>query len=273
MELEALPVNAAILDAAGTIISVNDSWREFARQNGLRFPNFGIGVNYLQFCTAYRECSSPVAEDLKDLLTRRRPSLTLVYQCNSPAKKQWFSLIGLPLGPRKSDGVVLLHLNLTDTLSPAIGGRRTVKADSKRQIRITNAVSMTMARSVLNPLSSQLNLMCADTHGGAVRRDTSVYRDAKEVPSSAQLSKRQMEVFRLLAEGKTNKEIAHALSRSPYTIKLHVSAILKQLNFKSRTQAALLASKIYKENSGRTLRKHYEHKLSRAERTTEAVFV
>jgi len=258
MELEALPVNAAILDAAGTIISVNDSWREFARQNGLRFPNFGIGVNYLQFCTAYRECSSPVAEDLKDLLTRRRPSLTLVYQCNSPAKKQWFSLIGLPLGPRKSDGVVLLHLNLTDTLSPAIGGRRTVKADSKRQIRITNAVSMTMARSVLNPLSSQLNLMCANTHGGAVR---------------AQLSKRQMEVFRLLAEGKTNKEIAHALSRSPYTIKLHVSAILKQLNFKSRTQAALLASKIYKENSGRTLRKDYEHKLSRAERTTEAVFV
>jgi len=271
MELEALPVNAAILDAAGTIISVNDSWREFARQNGLRLPNFGIGLNYLQFCTAYRECSSPVAEDLKDLLTRRRPSLTLVYQWNSPAKKQWFSLIGLPLGPRKSDGVVLLHLNLTDTLSPAIG--RTVKADSKRQIRITDAVSMTMERSVLSPLSSQLNLMCADTHGGAVRRDTSVYRDAKEVPSSAQLSKRQMEVFRLLAEGKTNKEIAHALSRSPYTIKLHVSAILKQLNFKSRTQAALLASKIYKENSGRTLRKHYEHKLSRAERTTEAVFV
>ena len=271
MELEALPVNAAILDAAGTIISVNDSWREFARQNGLRFPNFGIGVNYLQFCTAYRECSSPVAEDLKDLLTRRRPSLTLVYQWNSPAKKQWFSLIGLPLGPRKSDGVVLLHLNLTDTLSPAIG--RTVKADSKRQIRITDAVSMTVERSVLSPLSSQLNLMSADTHGGAVRGDTSVYRDAKEVPSSAQLSKRQMEVFRLLAEGKTNKEIAHALSRSPYTIKLHVSAILKQLNFKSRTQAALLASKIYKENSGRTLGKHYEHKLSRTERTTEAVFV
>jgi DNA-binding CsgD family transcriptional regulator len=271
MELEALPVNAAILDAAGTIISVNDSWREFARQNGLRLPNFGIGFNYLQFCTAYRECSSPIAEDLKDLLTRRRPFLTLVYQCNSSAKKQWFSLIGLPLGPRKSDGVVLLHLNLTDTLSPAIG--RTVKVDSKRQIRITDAVSMTMERSVLSPLSSQLNLMCADTHGGAERRDTSVDRDAKEVPSSAQLSKRQMEVFRLLAEGKTNKEIAHALSRSPYTIKLHVSAILKQLNFKSRTQAALLASKIYKENSGRTLGKHYEHKLSRAERTTEVVFV
>ena len=204
---------------------------------------------------------------------RRRPSLTLVYQCNSSVKKQWFSLVGLPLGPRKSDGVVLLHLNLTDTLSPAIGGRQTVKADSKKQIRITDAVSMTIERSALGPLSSQLSLMCADTHRGAERRDTSVDRDAEEVPSSAQLSKRQMEVFRLLGEGKTNKEIAHALSRSPFTIKLHVSAILKQLNFKSRTQAALLASKIYKENSGRTLGKHYEHKLSRTERTTEAVFV
>jgi GAF domain-containing protein len=59
------------------------------------------------------------------------------------------------------------------------------------------------------------------------------------------LSKRHMEVLRLLGEGKTNNEIAEALFRSPHTIKLHVSAILRKLKLKSRTQAALLASKVY----------------------------
>ena len=48
----------------------------------------------------------------------------------------------------------------------------------------------------------------------------------------AGLSKRQMEVLKLLGEGKTNAEIAKALFRSPNTIKLHVSAILRQLNLK-----------------------------------------
>ena len=40
----------------------------------------------------------------------------------------------------------------------------------------------------------------------------------------------------------------------PHTIKLHVSAILHQLKLKSRTQAALLASKIYKQGSVDPLR-------------------
>jgi predicted transcriptional regulator len=52
-----------------------------------------------------------------------------------------------------------------------------------------------------------------------------------------------------LGEGKTNKQIAEALFRSPNTIKLHVSAILRQLKLKSRTQANLLASRLFKEGS------------------------
>jgi DNA-binding CsgD family transcriptional regulator len=64
------------------------------------------------------------------------------------------------------------------------------------------------------------------------------------------LSKRHMEVLRLLGEGKTNKEIAKALCRSPNTIKLHVSAILRLLKLRSRTQAALFASSVYKETEG-----------------------
>jgi DNA-binding NarL/FixJ family response regulator len=58
------------------------------------------------------------------------------------------------------------------------------------------------------------------------------------------LSRCQLQVLRLLGDGKSNREIAEALCRSPNTVKLHVSAILHRLNLKSRTQAALIASEV-----------------------------
>lgn len=260
-KLRALPVNAAILDTSGTIVAVNDTWKDFARQNGLRLPNFGIGSNYLQFCGSDGPYPSLSATGLKELLVGQKKLLTLIYPCDSPTKKRWFSLIGLQLSPDKPAGVALLHINLTDRLPRAIGADQTrTTTDSRRQIRTTanlEAISGAIERSVLETLSSQLNTMLSDTHHGAAPDDTSAH-DAVEDLARTQLSKRQMEVLRLLGEGKTNKEIAKALFRSPHTIKLHVSAILQQLKLKSRTQAALLASKIYKQGSADPLRRGAE---------------
>lgn len=73
--------------------------------------------------------------------------------------------------------------------------------------------------------------------------------DVRQTSPLFGLSKRQAEILKLLADGKTNAQIANALSRSPHTIKLHVSAILRHLNVESRTQAALLASKLAREPS------------------------
>lgn len=247
-KLKALPVNAAILDASGTIVSVNDTWKEFARRNGLHLLNFGIGSNYLQFCGSDGPYPSLSAADLKELLARRQKLLTLMYPCHSPTEKRWFSLIGLPLSPDKSAGVALLHINLTDTLPSPIGAHQMrVTKDVRKQIPV-DAISGAIERSVLETVSTQLNAMLSDTHHGAARDGISAHVDAEEALASTKLSKRQMEVLRLLGQGKSNKEIAKALFRSPHTIKLHVSAILQQLKLKSRTQAALLASKLYEES-------------------------
>jgi DNA-binding NarL/FixJ family response regulator len=60
-------------------------------------------------------------------------------------------------------------------------------------------------------------------------------------PSPDPLSRREMEVLRLLAGGASNQEIAAAMVLAPGTVKLHVSHILSKLGVKSRTQAVLCA--------------------------------
>ncbi|NJQ02074.1 response regulator [Streptomyces zingiberis] len=55
------------------------------------------------------------------------------------------------------------------------------------------------------------------------------------------LTEREREVLGLLADGRSNREIARALVLSEKTVKTHVSNILMKLDVSDRTQAALWA--------------------------------
>ncbi|MFJ3923461.1 response regulator [Streptomyces sp. NPDC090022] len=65
-----------------------------------------------------------------------------------------------------------------------------------------------------------------------------------ESPSSrggTALTEREREVLSLIADGRSNREIARALVLSEKTVKTHVSNILMKLDLADRTQAALWA--------------------------------
>ena len=57
----------------------------------------------------------------------------------------------------------------------------------------------------------------------------------------ADLTPRETEILKLLAEGQSNKVIARNLGISDGTVKLHVKAILRKLNIHSRVEAAVIA--------------------------------
>lgn len=61
------------------------------------------------------------------------------------------------------------------------------------------------------------------------------------VPKSSQFTARELDVLRLLVQGKSNPEIAQALFISPTTVRSHVTSILNKLNVANRTQAAVAA--------------------------------
>lgn len=70
---------------------------------------------------------------------------------------------------------------------------------------------------------------------GARRLSRGPYRAARANPQG--LTNRQLEVLPLLAEGRSNAEIAERLSTSPRTVEHHVSAVLTKLNAHSRAEA------------------------------------
>lgn len=67
---------------------------------------------------------------------------------------------------------------------------------------------------------------------------------AKAAHVLAQLTPRQVDVLSMLRKGKSNKEIGRELNLAEITVKMHVTAILRALDVRNRTQAAIVADQL-----------------------------
>jgi len=82
-----------------------------------------------------------------------------------------------------------------------------------------------------------------DVHAGKTFVPPAIAVKLAERLTGDELSPRELEVLRLLAEGKPNKLIGVAMSITEVTVKSHVQSLFKKLNVLSRTEAIAVANR------------------------------
>ncbi len=63
-------------------------------------------------------------------------------------------------------------------------------------------------------------------------------------PTASSLSPQEARIFDLIAEGKTNKQIADEMFLAQNTVKNYITSLLRKLKMTSRTEAAIYATKL-----------------------------
>jgi signal transduction histidine kinase/CheY-like chemotaxis protein len=116
--LNAVPALIVLLDRDGTIVAVNNTWRDCAKDKVLGEADAYIGANYLEICD---KATGPEAEDaraaaagIRSVLEGRERSFSLEYPCHSATERRWFRLHVNTLKDGHADGAVIAHIDITE---------------------------------------------------------------------------------------------------------------------------------------------------------------
>jgi hypothetical protein len=116
--LDSSPDHLCVLDAQGTIVTVNAGWARFALTNGAGAASAApLGINYRSICSAAAgrpqgEEAGATWQGIEAVLTGRQPYFSLDYPCDSPNERRWFQMSVYPMLP-PCEGAVVLHTNVT----------------------------------------------------------------------------------------------------------------------------------------------------------------
>jgi len=94
---------------------------------------------------------------------------------------------------------------------------------------------------VKNVLADELIRAIRDVSRGSNRVSSSVAAKLAERYQQVRLTMRELEVLRLAAEGRSNKDIAATLRLGEETVKSHISSLLSKLGVANRTEAVAAA--------------------------------
>ncbi|HUB67766.1 MAG TPA: PAS domain S-box protein, partial [Candidatus Methylacidiphilales bacterium] len=111
----------AVVDREGTIVAVNDAWRQFAIETIGDSPaspaQTDVGTNYLEVCKTSQGRSFPQAEiayqGLLSVLRGEEEHFELEYNCQREKGKRWFLMSATPLKTKKG-GATISHMEITE---------------------------------------------------------------------------------------------------------------------------------------------------------------
>jgi len=166
--------------------------------------------------------------------------------------------IGVKMAQELKPDIIVMDIGLPRL--DGISATQKIKA-TLPQVHIVMLSSHTDDTEIIAALSSGADAYCvkgasteillaafAAAKDGATYLDPQIARKVMDrlkpptpTDNQAHLSQRELEVLKLIVEGKSNPEIAKILYLSPNTIKTHVRGIMNKLSVDDRVQAAVVA--------------------------------
>ena len=167
----------------------------------------------------------------------------------------------LALATERAPDVILLDLKLPGMDGIAVLGELRTRNNPARVLVLTSATEPASASLAVRSGAAGMlykdvdpdalvrairsvhdgHLLLAPEAAGSLVRSAGSWGPGAPGGGLDALTSREREVLAELTKGRSNREIARALSVSEKTVKAHVSSVLAKLGVQDRTQAALLA--------------------------------
>jgi NarL family two-component system response regulator YdfI len=124
--------------------------------------------------------------------------------------------------------------------SPVIrAGLEAALSDSHR-FEVVGTCNLAGSAALFESTAAEAVLMESGAFGSWTPGESASGAETGPKPLSVSLTPREIEVLRLLADGASNKIIAHKLGISDHTVKFHVTSILSKMNAGTRTEAVTM---------------------------------
>lgn len=116
--IDALPAHICVLDEHGTLVTVNQAWRNFAATNSLDVEQVAEGTNYLAVCDQATGDQAKDAFDfaagIRAVMRGDRETYSLEYPCDAPNEQRWFVGSVTRFRGQGPLYVVVSHENITE---------------------------------------------------------------------------------------------------------------------------------------------------------------
>lgn len=116
--LNALPENIVVIDKAGLIQYVNQSWRDFSCTNTGPNELDWLKINYIEQCDKSAKNGDQFGElaarGIRQVINQALENFYYEYPCHSPAEKRWFMMRVSPVEVANNHYYVISHNNITE---------------------------------------------------------------------------------------------------------------------------------------------------------------